>query len=160
VLSGHVCFSSESGHVQCSSERPLSANSGHKRLPHVFGPTTKEWQLGHVDGYTSRFWVKPSDHAMGGVLMQIAGAIRICGALICITALCFVNAATADDSEICVRGSGDAAIDACTRALSSGRYDKRNLAIIYSNRGNQWERKGEFDKALEDHNKAIRTDPT
>jgi tetratricopeptide (TPR) repeat protein len=82
-----------------------------------------------------------------------------CG-LIGIAAVCFVIPAAADDGEVCVRGSGDIAIDACTRALKSGRYDVRNSAIIYSNRGNQWERKGENAKAIEDHNEAIRIDPT
>jgi tetratricopeptide (TPR) repeat protein len=68
--------------------------------------------------------------------------------------------AAADDGELCVRGSGDAAIEACTRLLKSGRFDKRNLALIYSSRGNQWERKGDFDKAMQDHSEAIRTDST
>src|SRR5678816_2954941 len=67
--------------------------------------------------------------------------------------------AVADDGELCVRGSGDAAIEACTRLLKSGRFDKRNLALIYSNRANQWERKGDFDQAMQDHSEAIRTDP-
>jgi tetratricopeptide (TPR) repeat protein len=83
----------------------------------------------------------------------------ILAGLIVMTATWFVTPAIADDSEDCVRGSGDAAIEACTRLLKSGRFDKRNLALIYSNRANQWERKGDFDKALQDHNEAIRTDP-
>lgn len=68
--------------------------------------------------------------------------------------------AAADDGEACVRGSGESAIEACTRAIKSGRYDKRNLAIIYSNRGNQRERIGDYKNALADHAEAIRTDPT
>ena len=32
MLSGHVCFSPESGHVQCISKCPLSANSGHSAI--------------------------------------------------------------------------------------------------------------------------------
>jgi tetratricopeptide (TPR) repeat protein len=76
------------------------------------------------------------------------------------TAVCFVVPAAADDGETCVRGSGDTAIEACTRLLKSGRFDKRNLALIYSNRANQWERKGDFDKAMQDHSEAIRTDAT
>jgi tetratricopeptide (TPR) repeat protein len=83
-----------------------------------------------------------------------------CAGLIGMAAACVAIPASADDGAICVRGSGDVAIDACTRALNSGRYDGRNLAIIYSNRANQHERKGEYDKALADHNQAIRTDPT
>ena len=76
------------------------------------------------------------------------------------TAACFAVPAAADDREDCVRGSGDAAIEACTRLLNSGRFDKRNLALIYSNRANQWDHKGDFDKALQDHSAAIKTDPT
>lgn len=73
---------------------------------------------------------------------------------------CLVSAAAADDSALCVRGSGDDAIAACTRAINSGRFDRRNLAMIYSNRGLQWERKQDHDKAIKDHNEAIRLDPT
>ena len=94
--------------------------------------------------------------------MRIAGHFRnwTCGVLIGVAAVCFLSAAAADDGEVCVRGSGNAAIEACTRALNSGRFDRRNMAVIYSNRGNQRERFGEYDKAIADHNEAIRTDPT
>jgi len=80
--------------------------------------------------------------------------------LIGVTAVCFVGPVAAEDREDCVRGSGDAAIEACTRLLKSGRFDKRNLALIYSNRAIQWERKGDLDKALQDHAEAMKTDPT
>ena len=80
--------------------------------------------------------------------------------LIGMTAACFAGPAAADDGEICVRGSGDTAIEACTRLLKSGRFDKHNLALIYSNRATQWERKGDLDKAMQDHGEAIKTDPT
>jgi tetratricopeptide (TPR) repeat protein len=102
------------------------------------------------------------DFGRGGILMRTAGHFRnwTCGAIIGIAAACFISAAAADDGEVCVRGSGNAAIEACTRALNSGRFDRRNMAVIYSNRGNQRERMGEFDKAIADHDEAIRTDPT
>jgi tetratricopeptide (TPR) repeat protein len=94
--------------------------------------------------------------------MRIGRDIRnwTCGALIGTAAICFVSAAAADDGEQCVRGSGSTAIDACTRALNSDRFDRHNLAIVYSNRGNQRERMGDYEKAIADHNEAIRTDPT
>jgi tetratricopeptide (TPR) repeat protein len=92
-------------------------------------------------------------HAKNVQKWTIAGLIGMASASL-------VVPAAADDGELCVRGSGDAAIEACTRLLKSGRFDKRNLALIYSNRGNQWERKGDFDKAMQDHSEAIRTDPT
>ena len=57
------------------------------------------------------------------------------GLLIGMAARFLVSAAVADDGALCVRGSGDTAIDACTRAIKSRRFDRHNLAIIYSNRG-------------------------
>jgi tetratricopeptide (TPR) repeat protein len=80
--------------------------------------------------------------------------------LIGVTAACFAVPVVAEDREDCVRGSGDTAIEACTRLLGSGRFDKRNLALIYSARANQWERKGDLDKAMQDHVGALSTDPT
>ncbi len=106
--------------------------------------------------------VKGTRPGKGGVLMRSVARIRnwTCGGLIGVAAVCFVSAALADEGEVCVRGSGETAIEACTRAINSGRYDRRNLAIIYSNRGNQRERIGDYGKAIADHNEAIRTDPT
>ena len=94
--------------------------------------------------------------------MRIGGHIRqwICGTLTCVAALCLVGNAAADDGEQCVRGSGIAAVDACTRALNSDRFDQHNRAIIYSNRANQRERMGDYEKAIADHNEAIKIDPT
>jgi tetratricopeptide (TPR) repeat protein len=82
------------------------------------------------------------------------------GFLMGAAASCLVSAAAADDSALCVRGSGDEAIAACTRAINSGRFDRHNLAMIYSNRALQWERKPDHDKAFKDHNEALRLDPT
>jgi len=79
--------------------------------------------------------------------------------LIGMAAACFAAPVAAEDREDCVRGSGDAAIEACTRLLGSGRFNKSNLALIYSARANQWERKGDLDRAMQDHAEALRTDP-
>ena len=95
------------------------------------------------------------------VTAQTSGArMRVAVGLVGVAAFFFVNAAAAEDNEVCVRGSGEAAIDACTHAIASGRYDKRNVAMLYSNRGNQWDRMGQFEKAIADHSVAIQTDPT
>jgi len=109
-----------------------------------------------------RFSAAKQSRPANGVFMRIGGNIRnrTYGALIGIAAFCVVSAAAADDGEQCVRGSGSTAIDACTRALNSDRFDQHNLAIIYSNRGNQRERMGDYERAIADHNEAIRTDPT
>jgi tetratricopeptide (TPR) repeat protein len=67
--------------------------------------------------------------------------------------------ALADDWETCARGSSDAAIAACTRAIASGAYTGRTLALAYSNRGAEWKTKGDLSKALADYNEAIKADP-
>ncbi len=70
-----------------------------------------------------------------------------------------VQPATADDFDTCTKASGDVAIAACTRSIASGRYKGRDLAIIYTNRGNEWRAKGDFDGAIADYDQAIRLDP-
>jgi len=94
--------------------------------------------------------------------MRITRRIRVlaCSILIGTAAGCCVTIAADEDGTLCVRGSGEAAIEACTRSINSGRYDKRNLALIYSNRAAQRDRVGKYEESIADHNEAIRIDPT
>ena len=50
--------------------------------------------------------------------------------------------ALADDWETCAKASGDDAIAACSRAIKSGTYNGKTLALAYSNRGVEWRRQG------------------
>ena len=72
-------------------------------------------------------------------------------------------AAAVDDRETCKTASGDAAIAACTRAIESKKYTKkkfkRTLSLLYTNRGVEYEIRKEFDKAIADHDEAIKIDP-
>jgi tetratricopeptide (TPR) repeat protein len=71
--------------------------------------------------------------------------------------------AQADDRETCKTASGDAAIEACTRAIESKKFDgakhKRVLSLLYTNRGVEYEIKKDYDRALADHERAIKVDP-
>src|SRR5262245_36874673 len=67
--------------------------------------------------------------------------------------------AAADDGETCTKQSGDIAIAACSRAIASGKYRGRNLAILYYNRGLEWRAKGDLDRAIAEYDEAIRLDP-
>ena len=67
--------------------------------------------------------------------------------------------AFADDWETCAKGRGDDAIAACTRAIKSGTYTGRVLALAYSNRGVELKAKGDLAKAIADYNDAIKADP-
>src|ERR1044072_251598 len=67
--------------------------------------------------------------------------------------------ALADDWETCAKSSGDEAISACTRAIKSGTYNGKTLALAYSNRGVEWRAKGELTRAIADYDEAIKADP-
>ena len=68
------------------------------------------------------------------------------------------SAAFADDLNICIEQSGDVALNACTRAIDSGKLSKQNLAVAYTSRGVEWRAKGEVDRAITDHTRAIAAD--
>jgi tetratricopeptide (TPR) repeat protein len=78
-------------------------------------------------------------------------------------ALGFCNSAAADDRDTCKTASGDAAIEACTRAIDSKKFNspkqKRVLSLLYTNRGVEYGIKTEYDKAIADHDAAIKVDP-
>src|SRR6185503_4492586 len=67
--------------------------------------------------------------------------------------------ALADDWETCAKGTGDESLAACTRAIKSGTYQGRVLALAYSNRGVEWKAKGDYAKAIADYDEAIKHDP-
>jgi len=73
------------------------------------------------------------------------------------------NSAAADDRETCKTASGDTAIEACTRAIESKKYNgakqKRVLSLLYTNRGVEYEIKKDFEHAIADHDQAIKIDP-
>jgi tetratricopeptide (TPR) repeat protein len=66
---------------------------------------------------------------------------------------------SADDFETCAKSSGDVAIAGCTRAIGSGKYKGRDLAVLYTNRGIEWHTKGQGDRAIADLDQAVRVDP-
>jgi tetratricopeptide (TPR) repeat protein len=73
------------------------------------------------------------------------------------------GSAAADDRETCKTATGDAAIEACTRAIESKKYNnkkfKRTLSLLYTNRGVEYEIKKDSARAVADHDQAIKIDP-
>jgi tetratricopeptide (TPR) repeat protein len=67
--------------------------------------------------------------------------------------------ANADDRETCKTASGDPAISACSRAIASKKYRGNILSILYTNRGAEFGTKGELDRAMKDHDQAVKIDP-
>jgi len=70
-----------------------------------------------------------------------------------------MQVAAAADIQTCEDESGDAAIAACTRLIASGRYSGDHLATLHGNRGVEYGRKGDFDRAIADFDQALKLDP-
>jgi tetratricopeptide (TPR) repeat protein len=64
------------------------------------------------------------------------------------------------DFRACEKSSGDAGIAACDRAIASGKFARRELSYLYSDRGFMLMQKGAIEAALVDLNKAIDIDST
>jgi lipoprotein NlpI len=62
--------------------------------------------------------------------------------------------------QLCLDLSGDEAIAACTRAIDSHTLPQKNQANAYYNRGYEYWRKDEYDRAIADYSEAIRLDPS
>jgi tetratricopeptide (TPR) repeat protein len=71
-----------------------------------------------------------------------------------------LRAQTSEDVDACDKEiNPDQAINHCTRAIGAGQLPASNLAIIFTNRGNAYNSKGDYDRAIQDFSQAIRLDP-
>jgi tetratricopeptide (TPR) repeat protein len=72
-----------------------------------------------------------------------------------------LRGAYADDLAICngQNSPPEQAIAACDRLINAGKSKGSELASRYLDRGLAWQRKGDFDRALSDYNRAIALDP-
>src|SRR5690242_8638371 len=68
-------------------------------------------------------------------------------------------AAPTDDLRTCTEASGEPAVLACTRAIASGSFKKRELASLHAMRGAELSRTGQHDLALADYDLAIKIEP-
>jgi tetratricopeptide (TPR) repeat protein len=74
-------------------------------------------------------------------------------------ALLATGAGAADDLHMCIYENGDVAIEACNRAINSGRYSGTDLANAYINRGAEMIQKKDYDRGISDENTAIKLFP-
>jgi tetratricopeptide (TPR) repeat protein len=71
-----------------------------------------------------------------------------------------VPQARAGTLEDCVREQNpNPQIGDCTAAIRSGEYSGRQLAVAYTNRGFAYSNHGEYRRAIEDYDEALRIDP-
>ena len=53
----------------------------------------------------------------------------------------------------------DLGIGGCTAAIQSGKTTGKDLAVFFNNRGIHHKNKGEYDRAIQDYNQALKIDP-
>jgi tetratricopeptide (TPR) repeat protein len=88
------------------------------------------------------------------------GGLMLCIGVLSVAALAApCGPAIADDRDTCKTASGDPAISACTRAIASKKFKANVLSILYTNRGVELAAKGDMDRAMKDHDQAIKFDP-
>ncbi len=79
--------------------------------------------------------------------------------LIIATPVMLAGPAAADDWDTCYKQSGDVAFSACSRAIESESYQASDVAILYNNRGIEYWRKDDNDRAIQDYDQAIKFNP-
>src|SRR5712691_5333914 len=67
--------------------------------------------------------------------------------------------AKADDVATCDKGPWEEKIAACSRVISSGKFKGHSLAVVFNSRGNVYQGKADYDRAIADFSEAIRLDP-
>jgi len=72
--------------------------------------------------------------------------------IIAMMALCIAIPARADDMVLCLARQ----VDACTRMIDSGKYELKNRANLFLDRGVAHEAKGELELAIADDSEANR----
>ncbi|MGH6683547.1 MAG: tetratricopeptide repeat protein, partial [Pseudolabrys sp.] len=72
------------------------------------------------------------------------------------------SAQTQQQIDLCAGKNGvapDLQISSCTAMIGASKETTNNLAIVYSNRGRAFGRKGQYDRAIEDLDRAIKLNP-
>jgi tetratricopeptide (TPR) repeat protein len=94
-------------------------------------------------------------------LFTLAGALLAAAVLGGTIGVVPAAADFASDNSLCHTFDSDKAaqkIAACTRVINTGRLSGRNLAIAYQDRAEGYRLSKEYDRALEDFNRAIKID--
>jgi lipoprotein NlpI len=65
------------------------------------------------------------------------------------------------DSDRCnsPAGNSEQRLQACTRAIDSGKFSGESLAGLHFHRGGEWNERGAYDRAITDYDVTIRLDP-
>jgi len=93
------------------------------------------------------------------MLTVTAGAVVVASVVMCITGLSGAAAAPTPDQQRCSAPDPDVSIGGCTAMIQSDQETQENLAKAFLNRGFAYDRKGQYDRAIEDYDQAIKLNP-
>src|SRR5262249_55202746 len=88
-----------------------------------------------------------------------APRLAVCVAAVFAAAFGGAAAAPAEDLEACFKAQGEAAIAACTAAITSKKHQGAELATAHIVRGNAYYSKGDYDGATRDYDEAVQLNP-
>ena len=81
-------------------------------------------------------------------------------ALLSISAPGATRAQSGDEDRMrCTDHNPDIGIAGCTAIIGSGQETTKNLAVAFYNRGAAYDAKGDYDRAIQDYDQAIRLNP-
>lgn len=95
---------------------------------------------------------------MGQRIMRAILGVAGFALIVIATQLVAPPPAFGQSADVCVKGTGDARIAACTAAIALGRWRGRELAWAFYDRGVAYFLKDELERALSNCNEAIRLD--
>jgi tetratricopeptide (TPR) repeat protein len=95
-----------------------------------------------------------------GLLVSRSICLLCAAVLMAAATLPVARATPADDARMCESASGDAAIAACVRAITSGEYQGRDLAELHHDLGIEYQQKSDYGRAIAAFSEAIRIDPS
>jgi tetratricopeptide (TPR) repeat protein len=97
------------------------------------------------------------------IIRRVREILSICAVLASLTQFNSVSLAQRPaDWTKCLGLEGpiiDTVIDGCTAVIQSGQEPREKLATAFDNRGVAYKLKGEYDRALQDYEQAIRLNP-
>ena len=102
----------------------------------------------------------PTFKAAPPLSMTVAASrLALCVAAVLVAASAGAAAAPAEDLAACYKAQGDAAISACTAAITSKKHQGAELATAHIVRGNAYFNKGDYNGAARDYDEAVRLNP-
>ena len=83
----------------------------------------------------------------------------LCTCLLLGAAMAAMGQSRQENLNKCQSGDTDVRIAGCTALIQAGQETTKNLSAIYDYRGNAYSTKGDYDRAIQDYDQAIRLDP-